>query len=447
MRVRLFRHLYFWVLLAIVLGALLGYWRPDWGVLLKPLGDAFIKLIRMVVAPVIFTTIVIGIAGMGNLRRVGRIGLKAIIYFEVATTAALVIGWFVVKWIQPGAGVNADPAKLDTSAIAQYVTTDRSHGVLEFLMNMIPGSIADAFAKGNILQVLFISVLFGFALSAMGERGRPVVRMLEQVADALMKIIGMIVKLAPIAAFGAIAYTTASLGLKSLEAQIKLMLCVYITCLVFIFILLGALLALNGVSLWKFLKHVREEIFIVLGTASSESVLPRMMTRLEEAGCSQPLVRLVLPAGYSFNMDGTCIYLTMAAIFIAQATNMHLSAWQELLVILVCLITSKGAAGVVGSAFITLAATLSSLHTIPVEGMVLILGVDRLLSEARSVTNLIGNGVATLLIAKWERDLDPRKAAQVLSDRGNPSQPEWTPVDSPAKLTERTAKELEDDNK
>ena len=410
----IFRHLYTWVLLAIILGALLGCFAPDIGVQLKPLGDGFIKLIRMIVTPIIFTTVVVGIAGMGSFKRVGRVGLKAILYFELVTTLALVIGWLVVKWLQPGAAVNADPATLDTQAIASYVTQSKGHGFADFFLNIIPSSIVDAFARGDIVQVLFFSVLFGFALSATGGRGRPVVQLLEQLSEVLMKIIGFIVKLAPPAAFGAIAYTTASLGIEALKGQLWLMLCVYITCAVFVVAVLGTLLAFNGVSLWRFLKFIREELVIVLGTASSESVLPRMMTKLEQLGCSQPIVRLVLPAGYSFNMDGSCIYLTMAAIFIAQATNSQLTLWQELTVVLLCLITSKGAAGVVGSAFIALAATLASLHTIPVEGMVLILGVDRLMAEARSITNLIGNGVATILISKWEGEFDAAKAEAML---------------------------------
>jgi aerobic C4-dicarboxylate transport protein len=503
----IFRHLYTWVLLAIISGALVGYFYPSppplyvasngalagppanksaetlqfgklpetvlgavhtnrpglqikeisataapdvvyeitfqsrIGLALKPLGDGFIKLIRMVVAPIIFVTVVVGIAGMRSFKRVGRVGLKAIVYFEIVTTIALVIGWVVVKWIQPGVGVNADPTQLDTKAIQGYVTQSKPQGVADFFLSLIPSSIVDAFARGDIVQVLFFSVLFGFALSALGERGRPLVHLLEQLSEVLMKIIGFVVKLAPLAAFGAIAYTTASLGLGALKAQVFLMVCVYITCIVFVVALLGTLMALNGVSLWQFLKFIREEIFIVLGTASSESVLPRMMTRLEQLGCSQPVVRLVLPAGYSFNMDGSCIYLTMAAIFIAQATNTGLSFGQELTVILVCLITSKGAAGVVGSAFIVLAATLASLHTIPVEGMVLILGVDRLMAEARSVTNLIGNGVATILISKWENEFDAIRAAEMLRT-GPPAVAEPTLVRPPEELATDAAEEL-----
>jgi aerobic C4-dicarboxylate transport protein len=423
----IFRHLYTWVLLAIILGALLGSCFPGIGIHLKPLGDGFIKLVRMMVTPIIFTTVVVGIAGMGSFKRVGRVGLKAILYFELVTTLALVIGWLVVKWIQPGVGVNADPATLDTGDIANYVAPAKGHGLVDFFMNVIPGSIVDAFARGDIVQVLFFSVLFGFALSALGDRGRPIVQLLEQLAEALMKIIGYIVQLAPVAAFGAIAYTTASLGAKALTAQLHLMLCVYLTCFVFIFGLLGTLLALHGVSLWRFLKFIREELFIVLGTASSESVLPRMMVRLEQLGCSQPIVRLVLPAGYSFNMDGSCIYLTMAALFIAQATNSRLTLWQELTVVLLCLITSKGAAGVVGGGFVVLAATLATLKTIPVEGMVLILGVDRLMAEARSLTNLIGNGVATILVSKWEGEFDAVQAEAMLH-AGPPPTAEESPA-------------------
>lgn len=445
-RNNIFRHLYTWVLLAIVLGTLLGYYFPGIGVHLKPLGDGFIKLIRMVVTPIIFTTVVVGIAGMGNFKRVGRVGLKTIVYFEIVTTIALVIGWLVVKWIQPGAGVNADPATLDTNSIQRYVAQSEAHGLTEFFLNVIPSSIVDAFARGDIVQVLFFSVLFGFALSGMGERGRPLIELLERLADALMKIIGFIVKLAPIAAFGAIAYTTADLGIKSLKSQLWLMLCMYITCLVFIFGLLGSLLALHGVSLWKFLKFIREELLIVLGTASSESVLPRMITRLEQLGCSQPVVRLVLPAGYSFNMDGSCIYLTMAAIFIAQATNTPLTFGQELTVVLLCLITSKGAAGVVGSAFIALAATLASLKTIPVEGMVLILGVDRLMAEARSITNLIGNGVATILVSKWEGEFDAATAEKMFRTRP-PAATDPARIHPSERIAAKAAEELQNRRK
>jgi aerobic C4-dicarboxylate transport protein len=439
LRKSIFRHLYFQVLVAIVAGALLGYFFPDLGVMLKPLGDAFIKLIRMVVAPIIFTTVVLGIAGMSDLKRVGRIGLKAFVYFEVMTTLALVIGWVVVKVFEPGAGINANVAELDTKTVQNYITTTRTHGVVDFLLNIIPTSIVGAFAQGDIIQVLFFSVLFGVALGALGEANRPVLYALDQVSQALMKIISMIVKLAPIAAFGAIAFTIGQFGLESLWSLGKLMACVYITCLLFVCVLLGTLMRLSGLGLWKFLKYIREEIFIVLGTASSESVLPRMMTKMEKLGCAKPLVGLVLPGGYSFNLDGSCIYLTMGALFIAQATNTHLTFGQELALLLVCLVTSKGAAGVTGSAFITLAATLSSMHTIPVEGMVLVLGVDRLMSEARAVTNLIGNGVATVVIARWENELDLKTATEVVDERRPLPVPaeNVAPAVQPSSLTER----------
>jgi aerobic C4-dicarboxylate transport protein len=414
-RKSIFRHLYFQVLLAIVLGVTVGYFYPAFGVKLKPLGDGFIKLIRMVVAPIIFTTVVLGIAGITDLKRVGRIGIKAFVYFEVLTTLALIIGYLVVKSFQPGAGINADPATLDPKKLETYTTAAKTYGSVEFLLNIIPTSIVGAFAQGDMLQVLFISVLFGIALAALGEANRPLVLALEQIANALMKIIGMIVRLAPLAAFGAMAFMLGSFGPKSLLSVGKLMACVYLTCLLFVCVVLGLLMRFCGVSLWKFLKYIREELFIVLGTSSSESVLPRMITKMESLGCSQSLVRLVLPGGYSFNLDGSSIYLTMGAMFIAQATNTHLTIGQEFTLLAVCLITSKGAAGVTGSGFITLAATLSSMQMIPVEGMVLILGVDRLMSEARALTNLIGNGVATVVLARWENELDYSTATRALN--------------------------------
>lgn len=398
-----------------MVGACAGYFDPAHAVKLKPLGDAFIKLIRMVVAPVIFTTVVLGIAGMDDLKRVGRVGLKALIYFEVMTTFALIIGWGVVKAIHPGGGINADPSRLNSEAIQSYVTTAGSHGVVDFLLNLIPASMVGAFVQGDIIQVLFLSILFGIALAMLGEANRPIVHALEQISNALMKIIGMIVRLAPIAAFGAIAFTIGQFGVESLVSLGKLMACVYITCLLFIALLLGFLMRLSGLGLWPFLKYIREEIFIVLGTSSSESVLPRLMDKLETLGCSRSLVRLVVPGGYSFNLDGSSIYLTMGAMFIAQATNTHLTFTQELTLLVVCLITSKGAAGVTGGGFIALAATLSSMHLIPLEGMVLILGVDRFMSEARAITNLIGNGVATVVIARWENELDQDKALRTLA--------------------------------
>jgi aerobic C4-dicarboxylate transport protein len=389
----------------------------------KPLSDGFIKLIRMVIAPIIFTTVVVGMAGMGNLKRIGRIGAKAFIYFEIMTTLALFIGWIVAKTVRPGEGMNVAVASLSIKDLqSKLAGVPEHHGFVDMLMNIIPDTIVGAFARGDILPVLFISVLFGMAMSALGESNRPVILALEQVARALMGMIGMIIKLAPLAVFGAMSFTISKFGLKSLVPLGKMMACIYITCICFVVVCLGALLRYNGVNVFKLLRYLREELFIVFGTASSESVLPRMFAKLENLGCSKPLVGLVLPAGYSFNLDGTSVYLTMGALFIAQATNTHLTFAQEFGVLIVCLLTSKGAATVVGSAFITLAATLSSMKTIPVEGMVLILGVDWFMAQARSMTNLIGNTTATIFIANWENDFDLKRARQVLDEDIQPQQ-------------------------
>lgn len=399
----------------MAMGILNGYLFPPFALELKPLGDGFIRLIRMMIAPIIFTTVVIGIAGMDNLKRVGRIGLKAFVYFEAMTTLALVIGWVVVKVFQPGAGMNADTSHLNTSDLQATLSAAKSHEhVVDFLLNIIPRTIVGAFAEGDILQVLFFSVLFGMAMSGVGKANEPVIYALEQISKALMRMIAMIIKLAPVAVFGAMSFTIAKFGVVSLIPLAKLMACMYLTCACFVIFCLGALLQLNGLSIWKLVRYLRDELFIVFGTASSEPVLPRLMAKLEQLGCSRPLVGIVLPAGYSFNLDGTSIYLTMGALFIAQATNTHLTFGQELGVLLVCLLTSKGAAAVVGSAFITLAATLSSMHTIPVEGMVLIIGVDWFMAEARAMTNMLGNSVATVVVARWENDFDARKAALAL---------------------------------
>jgi aerobic C4-dicarboxylate transport protein len=414
-RKRFYSQLYLWVLVGMVLGILMGHFFPHAAIQLKPLGDGFIRLIRMMIAPIIFTTVVVGIAGMGSLKRLGRIGLKAFIYFEVMTTIALVIGWVVAKVFQPGAGMNADLAHLNTDDLLPYLSQATAHkSVTDFLLNIIPRTIVGAFAEGEILQVLFFSVLFGIAIAGLGEANRPVTYGLEQVSKALMRMVAMIIKLAPLAVFGAMSFTIGKFGLEALKPLVKLLGCVYLTCLFFVLVCLGTLLRLNGLSVWRFLRFVRDELFIVFGTASSEPVLPRMLAKLEQLGCSRPLVGIVLPAGYSFNLDGTSIYLTMGALFIAQATNTQLSFGQELGVLLLCLLTSKGGAAVVGSAFITLAATLSSMHTIPVEGMMLILGVDWFLAEARSMTNMVGNGVATIIVARWENEFDAPQAALAL---------------------------------
>ncbi len=407
-------NLYVQVLIAILLGATLGYVNPHLGEQMKPLGDAFIKLIKMVIGPIIFTTVVVGIAHMGDMKKVGRVGLKALIYFEVVTTLAMVIGMVVVKSLKPGVGINADPATLSTKGIDAYTTAAHSSNHVDFLLNIIPNNIIDAFAKGDILQIVFFSVLFGLALTALGERGRPLVDMIDYASAGFFGMIGMIMRFAPIGAFGAMGFTIGKFGLDTLFSLGKLMAGVYVTSFLFVFVVLGLIAHVNGFSLWKFLKFIKEELFIVLGTSSSESVLPRMLKKLEHLGCSKSVVGLVIPTGYSFNLDGTSIYLTMAALFIAQATNVHLSLGQELTLLAVLLLTSKGAAAVTGGGFITLAATLASVGTIPVAGLALLLGVDRFMSEARAITNLIGNGIATVVVAKWEKEFDTERAAQVL---------------------------------
>lgn len=410
-------HLYFWVLVGMVLGVLVGGLVPQWGIQLKPLGDGFIRLIRMVIAPLIFTTVVVGMAGMGNLKRVGRIGLKAFLYFEVMTTVALVLGWIMVKVFQPGKDMNAEVGQLNIADLQQTLSAARAHQtVTDFLLNIIPKTIVGAFAEGEILQVLFFSVLFGVAISGLGETNRTIIHALEVVSNALMRMIGMIIKLAPVAVFGAMSFTIAKFGVGSLVSLGKLLSCMYVTCILFVIFCLGTLLRLNGISVWKFLRYLRDELFIVFGTASSESVFPRVLAKLEKLGCSKPLVGLVLPSGYTFNLDGTSIYLTMGALFIAQATNTQLTFGQEFGVLIICLLTSKGAAAVVGGGLITLAATLSSMRTIPVEGMVLILGVDWFMAEARGMTNLVGNAVATVVVARWEKEFDATKAAVVLEE-------------------------------
>ena len=381
---------------------------------MKPLGDGFIKLIRMMIAPVIFLTLVVGIASISDLRQLGRVGLKAILYFEVVTTLALVIGLIVVKTVQPGVGINADAASLDTKAIQQYTNSPKATHTVEFLLNIIPETVVDAFSKGEILQVLLIAILFGLALAKF-DKAKSIVAALDSVSHWLFGVIALIMKVAPLGAFGAMAFTIGKYGLRTLLPLGKLMLCVYLTGGLFIFVVLGTIARLHGFSLWKFLKYIQDEILIVVGTSSSETVLPRMIVKLENLGCSKSVVGLVIPAGYAFNLDGTSIYLTMAAIFVAQATNTPLTTADELWILLVLMLTSKGSAAVTGGGFITLAATLSSLGTVPVAGITLLLGVDRFMSEMRSVTNLIGNGVATIVVAKWEREFEEDRADRLLN--------------------------------
>jgi aerobic C4-dicarboxylate transport protein len=410
----LYSHLYAQVLTAIILGILLGYFYPQLGEQMKPFGDAFIKMIKMLIAPIIFCTVVHGIAGMEDLKRVGRVGIKALIYFEVVTTLALIVGLVIVNILQPGAGMNVDAKAIDTKSIQIYTTKAGQQGTVEFFLNIIPATVVGAFAEGEILQVLFFAILFAFALSLLGERGKPLLNLIDIVSHALFGVVGIIMRVAPLGAFGAMAFTIGKYGVGSLVSLGHLMAAFYITCLIFIFGVLGSIAWLAGFSIWKFIKYIKEELLIVLGTSSSESVLPRMIAKLENLGCKETVVGLVIPTGYSFNLDGTCIYLTMAAIFLAQATNTELTLWHQIGIIAVLLLTSKGAAGVTGSGFIVLAATLSSVGTIPVASIALILGVDRFMSEARALTNLIGNGVATIVVSKWERALDEKRMRQHL---------------------------------
>lgn len=412
------RHLYAQVLVAIALGVLLGWLAPAWGAAMKPLGDGFIKLIKMLIAPIVFCTVVTGIAGMGDLKGVGRVGLKALFYFEVVTTLALAIGYGVVKLIGPGRGMNVDPASLDAGSVAPYAAPASHPGLVEFLLGIIPASAGEAFAKGEILQVLLVAILAGVAVAGLGDRGKPVYKLVDDVGHVLFYMIGFIMKLAPLGAFGAMAFTIGKYGLGSLVSLGKLMAGVYLTCFAFVFVVLGAIAWFNRFSLWKLLRHLREELLIVLGTSSSESVLPRMLVKLENLGASKSVVGLVLPTGYSFNLDGTSIYLTMAALFIAQATNVELTLTQELTLIAVLMLTSKGAAAVTGGGFVTLAATLATVPALPVAGLALLLGVDRFMSEARALTNLVGNAVATLVVARWEGGLDEERMRAILDERG-----------------------------
>jgi aerobic C4-dicarboxylate transport protein len=415
---RYLRHLYVQVLLAIIAGILLGHFQPDFGASLKPLGDAFIKLIKMLIAPIIFCTIVGGIGGMGDLKQVGRIGVRALAYFAAATTLALVIGLVVANVFQPGAGVHANVAALDASSLAGYQKAAAELGFVSYLLHLIPDSFVGAFVGGELLQVLLISLLFGFALASLGEKGRKVVASLHEIAKVFFVMVNHVAKIAPLAAFGAMAYTIGKFGLGSLKSLAELMACVYLTCAAFIVIVLGLVARAGGFSLWKIIKFIREELLIVIGTSSSEAALPGLMTKLERAGCKESVVGIVVPSGYSFNLDGTCIYLTMAALFIAQATDTPLDLAHQLGLLGILLLTSKGAAGVTGSGFIVLAATLSATKTVPVAGMVLILGVDRFMSEARAITNFIGNAVATLVISKWDGSYDANAAEAAAVRRG-----------------------------
>ena len=412
-----YTNLYFQVLVAIAIGVVLGVVDPATAAAMKPLGDGFIKLVKMLIAPIVFTTVVVGIAHMGEMKDVGRIGLRALVYFEVVSSVALVIGLVVVTVLKPGVGLNFDPAAADLSSVSAYTSGAQHLSTIDFVLNVIPDTIVGGFARGEVLQVLLFSVLFGLALLRLGPRVHRLVELIEMTSAALFEVVALIMRLAPIGAFGAMAFTIGRYGLGSLVALGKLMIGVYITCAFFVFVVLGAIARATGFSLVKFLKYIAEEILIVLGTSSSESALPRIMAKLEHLGCAKPVVGLVIPTGYSFNLDGTSIYMTMAAIFVAQASGVHLSLAQEIGILGVLLLTSKGAAAVTGSGFVTLAATLAAFPTIPVAGLTLLLGVDRFMSEARAITNLIGNAVATMVVAKWDGALDLERANAILDGR------------------------------
>lgn len=416
-----YTHLYVQVLIAIALGVLLGHYHPELGEQMKPLGDGFIKLIKMIIAPIIFLTVVHGIASMTNLKAVGSVGIKALIYFEVVTTFALIIGLVVANVLRPGEGMNVDLSGVDTTAVADYVAKAEKQSTIEFLLDVIPKSVVGAFVDGNILQVLLFAILFAFALQAMGARGKLVLDLVDQVSHVFFGIVGIIMKAAPIGAFGAMAFTIGKYGVGTLASLAALMGAFYLTCVIFIVGVLGPIAWLAGFNIFKFIRYIKEELLIVLGTSSSESVLPRMIVRMKKLGCRESVVGLVIPTGYSFNLDGTCIYLTMAALFLAQATNVDLSLAQQVGILTILLLTSKGAAGVTGSGFIVLAATLAATHTIDVNSIAIILGIDRFMSEARALTNLVGNGVATVVISKMEGALDEERMHAELDRRPLPA--------------------------
>lgn len=415
-KTKFYQSLLFQVGVAIVAGIVVGYIYPSFGTSMKPLGDAFIKLIKMLIGPIIFCTIVTGIAGMGDMKKVGRVGMKALIYFEGITTFALFFGWAAVTLLQPGTGMNIDVSSLDADTVSVYTNAVKSQSSSNFFMNIIPITVVDAFAKGEILQILLFSLLFGGALSAMGQKGKFLFRVIDQVSNTLFGIVDIIMKGASIGVFGAIAFTIGKYGIASLGPLVKLLAVFYMTCIIFVFVVMGPVAKWAGFSLLKYIAYIKEELVIVLGTSSSESVLPRMMEKMENLGCSKSVVGLVIPTGYSFNLDGTSIYLTMAAIFLAQATNANLTAIEEITILAVLLVTSKGASGVTGAGFIVLAATLSTVPGIPVAALGVIFGIDRFLSMGRALTNLVGNGIATIVVSKWEHELDTTQFQKVLGN-------------------------------
>jgi aerobic C4-dicarboxylate transport protein len=404
-----YRILYVQVLIAIALGILLGHFNAKLAIDMKPFGDGFIKLIKMLIGPIIFCTVVAGISGMQDIRKVGRIGAKALLYFELVSTLALFIGMAVGNFVRPGAGFNIDPATLDAKAVTDYVGKAKNMSATDFFINVIPNTVADAFGKGDVLQVLLISLLFGFSLAAMGSKARPITDLIETVSHSVFGVINFIMRFAPVGAFGAMAFTVGKYGVVSLAPLMKLIGTFYLTSALFVFIVLGVISHLAGFSIVKFLAYIKEEIFLVFGTSSSDTALPTLMAKLEQLGCSKSLVGLIVPTGYTFNTDGTGIYMTMAALFVAQATNTDLTFMQQLAIFGVAMLTSKGASGVQGASFIALVGTLAVVPTIPVAGMALILGIDRFMSEARALVNMIGNGVATVVMARWEGELDCEK--------------------------------------
>lgn len=416
-----FRTLYFRVLAGVILGIAMGFLWPHAAQAMKPFGDGFIRLVRMMVAPIIFLSVVLGIANVGDLRKLGRIGIKALVYFEVVSTFALLLGMVVASVVQPGRGMNVDVRTLDVKGVQQYTSQTESLGGVDFVLNIIPDTFTGAFSKGEILQVLLLAILTGMALLMLPSESR-ILQAAQSANKVCFKIISLIMEAAPFGAFGAMAFTIGRYGIATLLSLGKLLLCVYLTSLGFVFLVLGALCLANGINLWKFIVYLREELLIVLATSSSESVLPRMLIKMENLGCSRVVTGLVIPAGYSFNLDGTSIYLTVATLFIAQATNTHLTLAQEIFILFVLMLNSKGSATVTGGGFITLAGTLSTLGTLPVAGITLLLGVDRFMSEMRSFTNLIGNGVATILVARWEGEFDAERAQLVLNGNLESSQ-------------------------
>jgi len=413
----IYKTLYFWVLLAILAGGLVGHFFPETGESLKPLGDGFIKLVKMIIAPVIFLTIVIGIAGMRDLKRIGRTAGKAFAYFLVFSTLALIVGLVIANLVQPGRGLNIDPATLDAGTVAGYAASAQESTITGFLLNIIPTTLLSAFVEGNILQTLFVSILFGVALAMIGDAGAPVQRALESLSQVVFRLVAILMKAAPVGAFGAFAFTIGAYGIASIANLAALIATFYLTSLIFVLGVLGLVAWANGFSIFRLIAYLKEELLLVLGTSSSEAALPSLMQKMEAAGASKSVVGLVVPTGYSFNLDGTNIYMTMAALFIAQAMNIELTLWQQITLLLVAMLSSKGAAGITGAGFITLAATLAVVPDVPVAGMALILGIDRFMSECRALTNFTGNAVATLVVARWENALDETRMREVLAGK------------------------------